>query len=389
MKIALQFAMPSELHALPGARELAPLETVSGVPIFEIAPDILACAGGVSKVNAAMAAELLCLRYGVDLILNAGVAGCFTDLPTGTLVVASEFVQHDVDTTAVGDPIGLVSTVNQVAFPTWQPERCAELLASLGYPAVTGRVSTGDWFAVKGQRAEWIRGTFSPLLTEMEGGAIAQVCLRNGVRFVSVKSVSDHLFSDSQAEEYFDFGQALEALGRAVLPLARPAPERGCTAPFPGFRWSPAGPPPALPAPPASGPDGPGAPSSGCGSRLQPPALPEAVPGGGQGVDHHRGSPANRAAGKECPLGGKTAQRQGPQHSGRHHQHPDHKRPGGGPGQLHFQHLVRLQKEVLEVHRKGEEAQESPRFRKHACEPQQGEKTQHSIQYLLFHKWPP
>ena len=54
MKIALQFAMPSELHALPGARELTPLETVSGVPIFEIAPDILACAGGVSKVNAAM-----------------------------------------------------------------------------------------------------------------------------------------------------------------------------------------------------------------------------------------------------------------------------------------------------------------------------------------------
>ena len=113
MKIGLQFAMPAELHALPGARELEPFETVSGVPFFEAAPDILACAGGVSKVNAAMAAELLCLRYGVDLILNAGVAGCLTDLPTGTLVVASEFVQHDVDTTAVGDPIGLVSTVSR------------------------------------------------------------------------------------------------------------------------------------------------------------------------------------------------------------------------------------------------------------------------------------
>ena len=66
-----------------------------------------------------------------------------------------------------------------------------------------------------------IRDTFSPLLAEMEGGAIAQVCLRNNVRFVSVKSVSDHLFSDNQAEEYFDFGQALEALGRVVLPLAQ------------------------------------------------------------------------------------------------------------------------------------------------------------------------
>ena len=221
MKIALQFAMPAELHALPGARDLEPFETVSGVPFYQVAPDILACAGGVSKVNAAMSAEILCLRYGVDLILNAGVAGCATDLPTGSLVVASEFVQHDVDTTAVGDPLGLVSTVNQVVVPTWKPERCVELLQSLGAAAVTGRVATGDWFAVRGARAEWVRDTFSPLLVEMEGGAIAQVCLRNGVRFTALKSVSDHLFSENQAEEYFDFGQALEQLGGIVLPFAQ------------------------------------------------------------------------------------------------------------------------------------------------------------------------
>ena len=220
MKIGVQFAMPAELHALPGARDWEPLETVSGVPIFQAAPGIIACAGGVSKVNAAMAAELLCLRFGVDLILNAGVAGCLTDLPTGSLVVVSDFVQHDVDTTAVGDPIGLVSTVNRVSFPTWRPERCMELLSALDVPAVTGRAATGDWFAVKGERAAWVRDTFSPLLAEMEGGAIAQVCLRNGVGCVSVKSVSDHLFSDGQAQEYFDFGQALENLGRIVLPLA-------------------------------------------------------------------------------------------------------------------------------------------------------------------------
>jgi adenosylhomocysteine nucleosidase len=221
MKIGLQFAMPAELHALPGARDWEPVETVSGIPIFQPMPGIIACAGGVSKVNAAMAAELLCLHCGVDLIVNAGVAGCLTDLPTGSLVVVSDFVQHDVDTTAVGDPIGLVSTVNQVSFPTWKPERCVELLRAQGISAVTGRAATGDWFAVKGDRAAWIRDTFSPLLTEMEGGAIAQVCLRNGVGCVSVKSVSDHLFSDTQAQEYFDFGQALENLGRVVLPLAQ------------------------------------------------------------------------------------------------------------------------------------------------------------------------
>lgn len=221
MKIGLQFAMPAELFALPGVKGMEPFETVSGVPFYEIAPNILACAGGVSKVNAAMAAEIFCLKYGVDLILNAGVAGCATDLPIGSLVVASEFLQHDVDTTAVGDPIGLVSTVNLVHFPTWESEKCVELLADLGYTATTGRVATGDWFATKGSRAEWIRDTFDPLLVEMEGCAIAQVCLRNGVKFVAVKSVSDHFFSENQAEEYFDFGQALENMGKVVLPLAK------------------------------------------------------------------------------------------------------------------------------------------------------------------------
>ena len=220
MKIGMQFAMPAELHALPGAKELEPFEIISGIPFYQVAPEIIACAGGVSKVNAAMAAQILCMKYGVDLILNAGVAGCATDLPTGSLVIASDFVQHDVDTTAVGDPIGLVSTVNQVSFLTWQPEHCVEVLKDLGFSATTGRVATGDWFATSCPRAEWIRDTFQPLLVEMEGCAIAQVCLRNDVRFVALKSVSDHLFSANQAEEYFDFGQALENLGKVLKPLA-------------------------------------------------------------------------------------------------------------------------------------------------------------------------
>ena len=40
------------------------------------------------------------------------------------------------------------------------------------------------------------------------------------MKFAALKSVSDHLFSDNQAEEYFDFGHALEELGKIVLPFA-------------------------------------------------------------------------------------------------------------------------------------------------------------------------
>ena len=221
MKIGLQFAMPVELHALPGARELEPFETVSGVPFYEIAPNIIACAGGVSKVNAAMAAEILCLKYGVDLILNAGVAGCAAGLPTGSLVIASEFLQHDVDTTAVGDPIGLVSTVNKIEFPTDDAERLAAILKELGVEHLTGKVATGEVFMVKGRRTDWVAETFSPALCEMEGGAIAQVCLRNGVKFTALKSVSDRLRSDNNAKEFFNFGEAMAKLNTIVLPVAK------------------------------------------------------------------------------------------------------------------------------------------------------------------------
>ena len=215
MKIGLQFAMPAELHALPGAKDWTPFETVSGIPFYEAEPGIIACAGGVSKVNAAMAAEILCLKYGVDLILNAGVAGCLTALPTGSLVVPDEFVQHDVDTTAVGDPIGLVSTVNRVEFPTWKPEHCVEVLKKLGFSAVTGRVATGDWFATDTPRAHWIADTFHPLLCDMEGCADAQVCLRNNVPFMSIKSVSDCLFEHH--DFVFNFPTAMRDLNRVVM----------------------------------------------------------------------------------------------------------------------------------------------------------------------------
>ena len=215
MKIGLQFAMPAELHALPGAKDLAPFETVSGVPFFEVAPNILACAGGVSKVNAAMSAEIFCLKYGVDLILNAGVAGCATDLPTGSLVVASEFLQHDVDTTAVGDPIGLVSTVNRVDFPTADLDKARAAMDRAGFPYRVGSVATGEWFATECDRARWIAATFHPLLIEMEGGAAAQVCLRNGVPFMALKSVSDCVLEHH--DFFFNFPEAIRELNGVAM----------------------------------------------------------------------------------------------------------------------------------------------------------------------------
>ncbi len=247
MRIGLQFAMPAEFHAMPGAADMKEFEKIAGAPFYEIQPDIIACAGGIGKVNAAMSAEILCLKFHADMIVSAGVAGCLTDLPRGKIVIPTEFIQHDMDTSAIGDPMGFVSTVNVLKFPVWKPEYCAEILHEMGVEAATGRAVTGDWFAtasenppgdladkpdapdmnlirenawIPASRARWIRDLFQPVLIEMEGGAIAQVCYRNQVPFVALKSVSDHLFgSQNQVDEYFDFQKAMTDLGKILLPF--------------------------------------------------------------------------------------------------------------------------------------------------------------------------
>ena len=219
--IGLAYALKGEIRSILESTDVKLLETVSGVDIYEIEPGLLAYTGGVGKVNAAMSTQLFIDRYHPDWIVNAGAAGCFRDLPIGTTVLADCFVQHDVDTTAMGDPIGMVSTVDRVEFPTSEVERLSALLDSQGVEHQTGKVATGEVFLTRGRRADWIAETFTPLLCEMEGGAIAQVCLRSGVRFTALKTVSDRLCQANNAEEYFNYGEAMAKLNAIVLPFAR------------------------------------------------------------------------------------------------------------------------------------------------------------------------
>ena len=219
--IGLAYALKGEIRSILKTTSAKRVGTVCGVDVYEIEPGLMAYTGGVGKVNAAMSAQLFIDRYHPDWIVNAGAAGSFVDLPIGTVVLASDFVQHDVDTTAMGDPIGMVSTVDRVAFPTSEPERLSGILRGQGVAHETGRVATGEVFMTKSARADWVAETFRPMLCEMEGGAIAQVCLRNEVKFAALKTVSDRLCQENNAEEYFNYGEAMRELNEIVLPFAR------------------------------------------------------------------------------------------------------------------------------------------------------------------------
>ena len=214
MLTGLLYAMPGEIKSLlPEGAE--PERVEAGVPFYRIREDVVACCGGVGKVNAAMSTQLFIDLYHPARIVNVGVAGCFEDVPIGTLVLADRFMQHDVDTSAVGDPVGLVSTVNRMDFPAAEPERARAAMDRTGHPYRVGSVATGEWFAVRGQRAQWIADTFHPLVIEMESGAAAQVCYRNQVPFMALKSVSDCLLTDH--DTYFSFPEAMKDLNRVAM----------------------------------------------------------------------------------------------------------------------------------------------------------------------------
>ena len=221
MRIGLAYAMEEEIASLLADTGAKHLETARGVSVYEIEPGILAYAGGIGKVNAAMSAQYFIDRYQPDWIVNAGVAGSFHDLPIGTVMLAEDFVQHDIDTSAVDGVLGLIPTLKLTSLPTDQPDRAGAILTGLGVAFERGRVATGDVFMTKGDRANAVAAEFSPTLCEMEGCAIAQVCLRNQVKFTALKSVSDRLCQDNSVDEYFNFAQAMAKLNTIVLPFAR------------------------------------------------------------------------------------------------------------------------------------------------------------------------
>ena len=215
MKIGMMYAMDMEIESLLKNENAHLLEKVAAASFYQVRENVIACAGGVGKVNAAMSAQLLITRYQPDVVVNVGVAGCFENVPIGTLVLPTGFVQHDSDTTALGDPVGLVSTVNLVEFPTAYRQQAQAAMDKTGLSYRTGLVATGDWFATDTPRSHWIYETFHPLLCEMEGGSVAQVCHRNGVPFLALKSVSDCVLEHH--DFYFNFPEAIRELNGVAM----------------------------------------------------------------------------------------------------------------------------------------------------------------------------
>lgn len=190
-------AMEPEVEAIIDTLADRDCESVSGIAFYtgRIGEKTVAVAKcGIGKVFAAICAQTMILKYSPDLLINTGVGGALAQgITTGDIVVAADLCQHDMDTSAIGDPKGLVSGINMIYFEA--DSRAGQILLegakALGLNARLGRIASGDKFIASKEDKIRILTDFSADACEMEGCAIAQTAFVNGTPFAVVRAISD------------------------------------------------------------------------------------------------------------------------------------------------------------------------------------------------------
>jgi len=169
----------------------------------------------IGKVAAATTATTLITRLGVNRIVFTGVAGGVgAGVSVGDVVVAAEFVQHDMDASPIF-PRFEVPLYGKTCFAC--DPALTEMLLDASRTALAeteqgqarlhrGLIASGDRFVSAADESRGIQRALREagldvLAVEMEGAAVAQVCFDFGAPFAAVRTISDR--ADDQA--HMDF----------------------------------------------------------------------------------------------------------------------------------------------------------------------------------------
>lgn len=195
--IGIIAAMHKEADGIIEKMNVTNTEVISGIT-FTIGKlknkDCVVAVCGIGKVFAALCAQTMILRYSPSLIINSGVAGGLDpSLKVCDIALASSLVQHDMDTSSLGDPKGMISGINIINLPcdeknTDRLRKCAE---AEGIKTLTGVIASGDRFVSSSSDKKAIVDSFSAIACEMEGAAIAHVCYVNNVPCCVMRAISD------------------------------------------------------------------------------------------------------------------------------------------------------------------------------------------------------
>lgn len=194
------------------------MDTFSTGRLFGVDAVLSVC--GPGKVNAALCAANMISAFKPQWIVNLGVAGAGEkSVSIGDMVIATAAVQHDMDTSPIGDPVGFVSKIGLVEIPCDAALRAAlvEAAASVADMKVhEGVIATGDQFICDGETRARIHNLFGAKAVEMEGGSVAHVCHAMHVPCGVLRSISDQANGHSTMD-YPSFTQLAASHSEQVI----------------------------------------------------------------------------------------------------------------------------------------------------------------------------
>lgn len=213
MLIGIIGAMDIEVEGLKELMDEPHIQTISTVDFYRgdiNGISVVVAAAGVGKVNAAVCAQTMILTYKPDYVINIGVAGGLApELGIGDIAVAENVVEHDMDTTPIGDVPGYISGINIVRIPCdkWLCDMMITASEHIdGIHVLKGTIASGDQFISMPDEREKIISNFGAIAAEMEGASIGHVCYMNDVPFGVLRAISDGANSDS-AMDYPTFAR--------------------------------------------------------------------------------------------------------------------------------------------------------------------------------------
>ena len=171
--------------------------------------EVVIVRSGIGKVNAAICTQILVDDYKVSAVINTGIAGSLrNEINIGDIVLSTDALEHDMEATAFGYPVGQIPRMDTFAFPA--DKRLVELAvlankeANPNIQTFTGRVVSGDQFISSNEDKERLVSVFGGKCAEMEGASIAHVAYLNKVACIIIRAISDKA-DNSATMDYPEF----------------------------------------------------------------------------------------------------------------------------------------------------------------------------------------
>ncbi|MDY2629123.1 MAG: 5'-methylthioadenosine/adenosylhomocysteine nucleosidase [Lachnospiraceae bacterium] len=227
--LAIIGAMDEEVSRIKEVMTNVAIETKAGMDFYKgklTGKDAVVVRCGIGKVNAGMCTQILVDCYQADVIINTGIAGSLqAKIDIGDIVLSDDTLQHDMDATGFGYPVGVIPRMEQSVFRADErliviaENACRKVNPEIGVHV--GRVVSGDQFISDKTKKNWLVENFGGYCCEMEGAAIAQAAYLNHVPFLIVRAISDKA-DDSATMDYSEFeAKAITHSVNLILEIAQ------------------------------------------------------------------------------------------------------------------------------------------------------------------------